>query len=242
MIKVVTFDFWETMYTEGAGPLRRQLLREENALRFLTGMGMAVSPEAVRGAFRLLWREMDELRVARHVGLGAEEIGRRLAGLMALDLLAVDATSLGLALSRAGRDIPPEPLPWTKEVLVALEGRVRMGVISDTGLTLGESLRLVMERDGVARFIEHFTFSDETGRCKPVAGQFQKTLTGLGCLPEEAVHIGDLEASDIVGAKGLGMKAIRILRDGADPRTIADAAVTNLGEAMTFLRQWGVKA
>ena len=125
---------------------------------------------------------------------------------------------------------------------MALAGRVRMGVISDTGLTLGESLRVVMEKDGMARFIDHFTFSDETGACKPEAGQFLGTLTHLGCAPEEAVHIGDLEASDIAGAKGLGMKAIRILRDGAEPRTAADAAVANIGEAVAILRQWGVRA
>jgi len=41
-------------------------------------------------------------------------------------------------------------------------------------------------------------------------------LERLGCTPREAMYIGDNPQKDFIGAKGLGMKTIRIIRENGD--------------------------
>lgn len=64
---------------------------------------------------------------------------------------------------------------------------------------------------------------------KPRRHIFEHTAEKLGCLPEETVHIGDSEVTDIAGAKNAQMKAI--LFTGVNKRdkdwTSADFVIDN---------------
>ena len=115
---------------------------------------------------------------------------------------------------------------------------MRIGLISDTGITPGRVLRAVMARDGVLPFFQHCTFSDEVGRAKPHPLPFQHTLDALAVEGPSATHIGDLPETDIVGAKGMGMRAVLFtgvtgVREGADQ---ADALLASYGDVETALR------
>ncbi|KKL49598.1 hypothetical protein LCGC14_2313900, partial [marine sediment metagenome] len=118
---------------------------------------------------------------------------------------------------------------------------VKLGLICDTGITLGHDLYGIMEADGLAQLFDHFTFSDQTGTTKPELRQFSHTLYRLDCPPESAVHVGDLEATDIAGAKQAGMRAVRIVHPDADPATAADATIRDIAEVLPVLRRWGVQ-
>jgi putative hydrolase of the HAD superfamily len=52
------------------------------------------------------------------------------------------------------------------------------------------------------------------GRTKPHASIFRAVLELLGVEPAEAVMVGDMIADDIEGARGLGMRAILLDREG----------------------------
>ena len=54
--------------------------------------------------------------------------------------------------------------------------------------------------------------SEEVGVAKPDARVFEAALSRLGGTPDEAVMIGDSWSSDIVGATGLGIRAIWLNR------------------------------
>ena len=54
------------------------------------------------------------------------------------------------------------------------------------------------------------TFSDEEQIAKPSPEIFLKTLIELGGKPNRSTHIGDRPETDIMGAKGVGMRAILI--------------------------------
>ena len=239
MIRAVTFDFWNTLYTEGAAQERRRQLRAEYAAGFFLGIGAAVTRRQLGYAFEIVFHDIEHLRNERQVGLRAEDIGRRLARTVAVTLSDPDATRLGELVSSAGREEPPMLLDGAREVLGALRGRVRLGLICDTGFTLGHDLYAVMEADGIAQLFDHFTFSDQTGTTKPMVRQFHHTLHRLGVQPDEAVHVGDLEPTDVAGAAQAGMRSIRIL-DPAGGETGADAAVGNIAETLDVLRQWGL--
>lgn len=241
MIEAVTFDFWGTLYQEVEGIYqRRRLLRYEYAQDFFLSASRPVTQTQLEFAFDILSREIEHLRLQQQVGLGAEEIGRNLARIVGLELESEQAVKLGQIISVTGRECPPAPIAGAKELLQSIRGRVKVGLISDTGMTLGPDLYSVMERDGIAQLIQQFTFSDQTGTTKPLARQFLSTLHRLDCRPEAAVHVGDLEPADIIGAKQVGMKAIRIVRPGADSATVADATTESIAGVLPILEQWGM--
>ena len=240
MIGAVTFDFWGTLYVEGSAVHHRKQLRQDYALGFFMGAGAHVSPSQLKYAFEILFHDVERMRMISHAGVPAEEMGQRLARIVGVELSSQDGRRLGEVMSSAACEAPPVPAPGAVEVLQALHGKVRIGLISDTGITQGRDLFRVMEADGVARLIDHFTFSDETGTTKPEVRQFHYTLHRLGVPPERAVHVGDLEDSDIVGARQAGMRAIRLVRPESDPTTAADAAVATIADVLNVLGQWGL--
>ena len=239
MIRAVTFDFWGTLYVDGPHARRRRRLREEYARGFFLGNGYSLGRRQLSYAFEILFHDLERLRQVDQAGVTAEEAGQRLARAMGIKLDPPDACRLGELLSSAGREAPPVPAEGAGDVLSALRGRVRLALISDTGLTLGHDLYAVMEADGIAQLLDHFTFSNQTGTTKPMVRQFHHTLFRLGCRPEEAVHVGDLEETDVAGAHQAGMRAIRIVHPGADAATEADAAVGSIPQVLEVLREWG---
>jgi len=64
------------------------------------------------------------------------------------------------------------------------------------------------------RFFSVTVFSDENGYNKPHGSMFEKALSGPDVEPSEAVHVGDTFATDIVGAKAAGMKAVWLNAQG----------------------------
>lgn len=240
MIRAVTFDFWGTLYEEGPLTERRHQLRGEYARGFLLGKGYQVAEKQLGYAFRVLERYVNWQRESRHAGLDAEEVGQRLAEIVGIRLEGGDAAQLGELISSASREAPPVLLDTAREVLSALHGRAALALICDTGFTLGHDLYAVMEADGVGQLFDAFTFSNQTGTTKPEVRQFHYTLYRLGCRPDEAVHVGDLEATDVAGARQAGMRAIRIVNADADPATEADAAVEDLRGVPDVLRGWGL--
>ena len=65
---------------------------------------------------------------------------------------------------------------------------------------------------GVAPFIDELVVSAEVGVAKPAAQVFQVALSRLDGTPDQAVMIGDSWSSDILGATGLGIRAIWLNR------------------------------
>lgn len=104
---------------------------------------------------------------------------------------------------------PPVLIDGVREALEELAGRYKIGLISDVGFSPGRVLRQVLEQNNLLGVFDSLVFSDEAGRSKPHAEVFNRTARRLETDPDEMVHIGDLEFTDIVGAKQAGYRAIR---------------------------------
>jgi putative hydrolase of the HAD superfamily len=98
-----------------------------------------------------------------------------------------------------------------------------------------------MRRDGLLSHFEVLTFSDELGVAKPQPKAFLDTLRGLGVSPEEAAHIGDLPETDLVGARGVGMKTVLFLGESGrdDGLPLADAVFEDYVELPGLLETLG---
>ncbi len=235
MIKAITFDFWNTLYKAAsyAHPLRRRFLFDLFAKHQIE-----VSPEqvdAAEGVARRFWNKAwrEEYRTPS----AAEWVRVMLAELL-IDLPLADFDALATCYDRSLLDADPGPtlIDGARETIERLAGRYRLGVISDSGLSTGRTLREFLIRDQLIDYFVQLTFSDEAGVSKPHPRIFHLTLDCLGVQPHEAVHIGDLTRSDIAGAKGVGMYAVRLTAnyDDADRTVTPDTVV----QSYAALEQW----
>ena len=99
-----------------------------------------------------------------------------------------------------------KPYPEAKQVLAALSGKYRIGIIANQHP--GSEARL--QKWGLLKFISLCLPSAETGLSKPDLAFFQLAMEKSGCLPEHAVMVGDRLDNDIAPAKSLGWRTIRV--------------------------------
>jgi len=79
------------------------------------------------------------------------------------------------------------------------------------------SLPEVLERTGLASLLDGVVSSAMVGVTKPAPELFRAALAIAGAPPERALHVGDSLENDIVGARGLGMRAVLVAREGVGP-------------------------
>jgi putative hydrolase of the HAD superfamily len=87
---------------------------------------------------------------------------------------------------------------------------VVMGVVSNWDSRLPE----ILKNTGLASYFDFILASTVVGSAKPDAGIFQEALKRACVPPEQACHIGDEPATDIEGARNVGIAPILIDRKG----------------------------
>ena len=72
--------------------------------------------------------------------------------------------------------------------------------------------------------------ADTVRAYKPHREIFDKALRISGCAPKEAVHIGDSYGTDVMGARGAGIRPVLLLRGrtGRDDAECADDLIQAL--------------
>ncbi len=82
----------------------------------------------------------------------------------------------------------------------------------------------------------------DVGYLKPHPTIFQTALDCLGTLPEETVFVGDDPQADIVGAQGVGMRAIlrpnRRRDEPINPAIVPDAMIDTFDQLPPILDRW----
>ena len=114
--------------------------------------------------------------------------------------------------------------------------RYRLAIISN--FDHAPTARRLLEENGIAGHFEQIVISAEEGVRKPHPEIFARTLARMGLAPREALFIGDSLAIDVAGAKGVGMDAAWVNRDGealADRAPAPDYTLTRLTELRDIL-------
>ena len=215
MLKVITFDLWQTLILDTPEGLRRARAgRVREVQEVLASHGLYVQSEAVEAAYDAVGAQLETLWTTQR-DVGSRGQVRMLLGVLGLERKVPPAGPVMDALDQAYCLPILSALPIANvgapEVLKALHDRgIRLALICNTGRTPGKMLRLVLDRLGIARFLSVLTFSDEVGWRKPHPEIFARTLASLGVAPEEAAHVGDDVTTDVAGARGVGMRAIHL--------------------------------
>jgi putative hydrolase of the HAD superfamily len=104
---------------------------------------------------------------------------------------------------------PPTLVPGAAETVRALAGRFPLAIISDTGFASGLAQDVLLERDGLLEFFPVRIYSMDIGHAKPRREPFEAAVRARGVDPGEAMHVGDIERTDVRGALGAGLRAVR---------------------------------
>jgi len=150
----------------------------------------------------------------------------------AVEMLAGDIPIEGILKEAPYRKELEQPYPDALPVLQRLSAGYRLGVIGNQ--SPGTWTRL--QAWGLAPFFSVCIASAEEGVAKPDLKIFHRALSQAECPPARAVMIGDRIDNDIVPAKALGMRTVRIqqgLTSAQQPRSgeeTADLTVNNLHE------------
>ena len=215
MIQAVTFDFWETLVSEGAGidaeedgTMRTRQLRRWSEI--LHAAGTPIAHDAIDAAFSRNWEVFHE-SWRTNVQHGPADATPLICELLGVDPPPDVRASLLRSFDEVGREAPLRLAPGVEDCVRRLkDAGVRLGIICDVGMTASPTLRERLDMFGVLRYFDHWSFSDEVGCFKPWPGVFEHALVGLGVDdPARAAHVGDSRRTDVAGAKAIGMTAVR---------------------------------
>lgn len=240
-LAAVTIDFWNTLFGTENGA-ERQHARNEALCSELAAEGYAfdevaldVSRTASLEHFRHHWLEKQRTP-------GAVELVEVMLDQLGATLPDEAVGRIAEVFARGVIDHPPGLLPGAAEAVHRLADEVPLAIISDTAFSPGSVLRELMEEVGILHRFTGFVFSDETGVAKPDPIAFERALGQLGAEPQYAVHIGDIERTDVQGARAFGMRAVLYrnpehLHEFAEDGTDADATMEHWDHVDELLRE-----
>jgi putative hydrolase of the HAD superfamily len=233
VIRAVTFDHWGTLVDADHS-------NKGERIGFLMPYLPTTDSVQVALAWDRSWEQFHKLLFSglspstpTFLSLVLDELG-----------VALEPDAYGRVVSywqEAMLDAPPRLLPGVADVLEAVRGRgLRVGLISDTGVTPGNVLRERLRQTGLLPCFDHLTFSDEIGVTKTRTYPFRHTAQALGVGPADMLHVGDLPETDIRGGRAAGCRTALLLevsnrRDGiADADLVLDR-LTDLPAALDTL-------
>ena len=155
-----------------------------------------------------------------------------------LEILIGDQLDISILLGQVRyKKALEQPYPGTETLLCTLSERFRLGIIANQ--PAGTKQRL--SAYGLLKYFQVCLSSTEERLEKPDPAIFERALSKAGCLPGEAVMVGDRLDNDIAPAHRLGWETIRVLQGFArvqEPRSDMEKAhhvVRSIGEITGLL-------
>jgi putative hydrolase of the HAD superfamily len=99
-------------------------------------------------------------------------------------------------------------VPGAPEALRALSSRYVLGLLTNAGISDTRLVRLALARLELEDLFGVVLTSQDLGAKKPDLVFFTRALEAVGCLPCEAVMVGDNYEVDIRGAKAAGLRTV----------------------------------
>jgi putative hydrolase of the HAD superfamily len=236
-VRAITFDFWDTLVRSDTAAFR--LARRIAVAEELARHGLPAEHDAIEAAFDVAlqrfnsgWASNEQFTGHHAAHVVADALGHDPAPTVRAAIVEAYLGSQG--------EVQTELAPNVATTLHALkDAGMRIGIVCDVGLTPSTNLRHILERHGVLQLFDHWSFSDEVGTYKPAPELFGHALHGLGDLaPADAAHIGDLRRTDVAGALGMGMLALRytgLTDDDPEHGPEADVVVADHAELPRLL-------
>ncbi len=212
-VAAILFDLDNTL-VDDAGSARRAIAATcAEVAQIVSGLPQHELGEAYDRISTEVWTGVD---LSQRNGEMPEVTGasfRRECWRKALESVRVmEGAALETAVERYAfwREQHLELYPETEEVLAALEGRVKLAIVTNG---TADTHRRKLELLGFDRRFDYCAVAGELGLMKPDLRLFLHTSEKLGVAPEECIVVGDSLESDVGGAKAAGMGAVWLNRE-----------------------------
>jgi HAD superfamily hydrolase (TIGR01509 family) len=211
VLRALTFDYWDTLYEGGVLP-ERVAMRRTAVGALLGAYGCALPEEQLRALFEESGREADRWWSEEQRGYTT---GDRLRWILERASLApregcTHVAAAADAVDNALLMLPPAMLAGAWQTLRTLRKHFTLAIISDTGFASGRAQDRLLQKDGARDFFTATIYSMDVGRAKPHPDIFQAAVDTLGLPPDQILHIGNDERTDVRGALSAGLRAIRL--------------------------------
>lgn len=212
MIKLITFDLWNTIVS-GKNSKKHFQYRVERIKDIAAGNNTDISDESIEKGLDAAWayfmEEWDK-RVYTPTAKAMMNVFFKSAEIEPSPELSECLISF---MEDSLLDIDNSPVDGVNALIEELNDKYILAIVSDTGYTPGRNLRILLKHIGLFRYFSFFAFSDEIGVSKPDRRIFEYVLNYAGIMPDESLHIGDLLRTDIEGANNSGMKSVHFHRE-----------------------------
>lgn len=236
MIAALTLDYWDTIYAATTRPDR--VARRHDALQsMLRVFGADVPSDEFVRLYRASAAEAERWWRDEHRGYTTADRIRWLLAQLAIER-PHDCDHIARAVEEVDESLttyPPPLLAGAADGIRGLSTRFRLAIVSDTGFATGRAQNRLLAQDGLLEFFTATVYSGDLGHAKPRPEPFLRALELLGVAPDEAVHVGDIERTDVAGALAVGMRAVRLdlVRPGGS--SDAEHVATNYDDLLGYL-------
>lgn len=206
--KLITIDYWNTIFDSTGGEERNSQRRQE-ILNVIQKANINTDGIDFNSTIKVGWKYFNNIWINENRTPSTLEMIEFMFDTLKIPKDEKQITRLVKVFSESILEYPPKLLPGVYDVLNKLESDYMLAIVSDTGFSPGSILRVLLNDNKILHLFKAFSFSDETGVAKPHQTAFMKVLDELNVKPEQAVHIGDIERTDIAGAKALSMRAVK---------------------------------
>lgn len=212
MLRAITLDFWDTLYTSAVLP-ERVTLRQTALRRLLDAVGAKATDEEIREVYKASGDEAERWWREEQRGYTSAQRIRWM-----LERFHVERPEDCEHVARACQEVddaliahPAPLLPGAKAAVEALASRFPLAIISDTGFASGAAQDCLLERDGIRPSFVATVYSSDVGHAKPRLEPFRAAIEALRIgRPDEVLHVGDIERTDVRGALAAGLRAVRL--------------------------------
>ncbi|MCX7883213.1 MAG: HAD family hydrolase [Brevinematales bacterium] len=212
--KAVVFDFYCTLVDDSGVEKERERYVQESLYTLLEKNLYPVKHAEVASAYREMKETMEEHH-KRQVAYGVFSQVKFLADRLHVNDHVLLHKMFDL-YATAVLHLSPRFLPHVEETLHLLrEHGIKMGIISNTGVTPGFALRLWLAEKKFSEYFHTMLFSDEVGVLKPNPLIFEIMAFRMGLAPEEILFVGDTPTIDYEGALAAHFQA-HLFRPGEE--------------------------
>lgn len=212
MIKLVTFDLWNTLVSGTNTDILRKM-RITELSKILKQNDFNILNNDIEQAFNDSWEYFMQEWQSRHYTPIASALMYRFFSVLNIEPNDECFIKVTEYIETSLLDGENELINGIEELVFKLHKKYALAVISDTGYTPGRYLRVLLKDLNIYNVFDVFAFSDEIGVSKPDKRIFNYTLNYFNIKPDEALHIGDLLSTDIEGACEAGMHSIHFQRE-----------------------------
>ncbi|MFW9823842.1 MAG: HAD family hydrolase [Candidatus Thorarchaeota archaeon] len=205
MIQAITFDLWNTLFSNKSYSERRLNQFFEFLQNRQIFLPLDTFTESFHSKFHFSEVTFEEIEF-RHIY--TED--RILNVLESIDAI-IPQSDVNLLKERFESEMlqdPPLLKEGVKKTLEFIAPDYQIGLISNTGVTPGRVISKVLEEYNILQYFDCTVYSDETGLFKPHPKMFEIPLEKFKVKRENAVHIGDMLETDIKGANDFNMKSV----------------------------------